>query len=230
MSLGAPKASEEKSNGLPRTAETPWLREGLRASIPKGKFPLFFPLTFSTPLPFLLPSPTFNLIMDRAAALQCNGKIPRPALQKLLKSLCTDRTMISAYRCEEKRAHHISYLTQMDVRWKGRQFSRLPQVSFGVWVYDFPQPEAYVDNKIATTKMAGYYLLVYKNSPKECSSCFLWKFLCPDSSEAQGTQFLAWMIGSLLQNLNLLKAHFIGHLLYMQAWSFFFFFKALGSY
>lgn len=133
--------------------------------------------------------------------------------------------MILAYRCEEKRAHHISYLTQMDARWKGRQFSRLPQVSFGVWVYDFQQPEAYVDNKIATTKMAVYYLLVYKNSPKECSSCFLWKFLCPDSSEAQGTQFLAWMIGSLLQNLNLLKAHLIEHLLYMQSWFFVCFLK-----
>lgn len=84
--------------------------------------------------------------------------------------------MISAYRCEEKRTHHISYLTQMDARWKGRQFPRLSQVSFDVWVYDFPQPEAYVDNKIATTKMAGYYLLVYKIPPRSVHLAFFESF------------------------------------------------------
>lgn len=34
------------------------------------------------------------------------------------------------------------------------------------------RPDAHVDNKIVTMKMAEYYLLVDKNSSKECSSAF----------------------------------------------------------
>lgn len=193
MSLGGhPKPLRKNQMAWPRTAEKPWLREGGSGpAFQRENFLFSFLWPFQPHFPWRSPPPRLIWLWMGLLLYKAMEKIPRPALPKLLKSLCTDRTMIPAYRCGEKRAHHISYLTQMEARWKGRQFSRLPQVSFGVRVYDFQQPEAYVDNKIATTKMAGYYLLGYKNSPKECSSCFLCKFLCPDSSEAQGTQFLA---------------------------------------
>lgn len=132
MSLGALKASEEKSNSWPRTAWSSLLR------IPNGKFPLFFPVSFSTQLPCFLPSLTRSIWLCTGLLLHMQWRNPVANTPKIWKSLYTDRTMALAHRCQRKRAHHTSYLTHKWIQGEKAANTHLSQVS-SVWVYDFQQ-------------------------------------------------------------------------------------------
>lgn len=86
--------------------------------------------------------------------------------------------MTLAYKCEKKRAHHISYLTHKWIQGEKAANTRACLRCHSVCEFmTSHRPEAYVDNKIVTTKMAEYYLLVYKNSSKDCSSALFESFL-----------------------------------------------------
>lgn len=71
--------------------------------------------------------------------------------------------MTLAYRCEEKRAHHISSLTH---KWiQGEKAAKAHACRWCHLESEFMicnMPEAYVDNKIAATKMPEDYLLTKK--------------------------------------------------------------------